>query len=115
MIQCKRVYDDPVAHDGYRVLIDRLWPRGIKKKSLHCDEWCKNLAPSAELRKALHSETIDFATFCQHYREELSALHDDGLRLLAQAGKDNLTLLYAAKNPRQNHALILADWLAKLA
>lgn len=114
MIQCKRVYDETGSHDGYRVLIDRLWPRGIKKESLHHDEWCKALAPSDQLRKALHRETIDFATFSQHYREELNALRDEGLRLLAQAGEDNITLLYAANNIHQNHALILADWLSAL-
>lgn len=114
MIQCQRVYDDPASNHGYRVLVDRLWPRGIKKEALACDEWCKALAPSAELRKALHSEVIDFATFSQHYRDELASRHDEGLRLLGQAGEQNLTLLYAAKNTRQNHALILADWLNAL-
>ncbi len=52
MIQCKRVYDPQESSDGYRVLVDRLWPRGIKKEALACDEWCKELTPSAELRKA---------------------------------------------------------------
>ncbi|PKT34346.1 DUF488 domain-containing protein, partial [Klebsiella pneumoniae] len=51
MIQCKRVYDPQESSDGYRVLVDRLWPRGIKKEALACDEWCKELTPSAELRK----------------------------------------------------------------
>ncbi len=114
MIQCQRIYDDPGSNDGYRVLVDRLWPRGVKKEALPCDEWCKELAPSGELRKALHSEVIDFATFSQHYRDELAACHEEGLRLLCQAGEQNLTLLYAAKNTRQNHALILADWLNAL-
>ena len=81
MIQCKRVYEDAAPDDGYRVLVDRLWPRGIKKEDLVYDEWCKNLTPSAELRKAYHGEVIDFPTFCQHYREELSHHRDDGLRL----------------------------------
>ena len=61
MIQCKRVYDPQESSDGYRVLVDRLWPRGIKKEALACDEWCKELTPSAELRKAFHGEAIDFA------------------------------------------------------
>ena len=59
MIQCKRVYDPQESSDGYRVLVDRLWPRGIKKEALACDEWCKELTPSAELRKAFHGEAID--------------------------------------------------------
>lgn len=91
MIQCKRVYDPQESSDGYRVLVDRLWPRGIKKEALACDEWCKELTPSAELRKAFHGEAIDFAHFSQP-----------------------LTLLYAAKNTEQNHARVLAAWLAAL-
>lgn len=114
MIQCKRVYEDAAPDDGYRVLIDRLWPRGIKKEDLAYDEWCKNLTPSAELRKAYHGEVIDFPTFCQHYREELSHHRDDGLRLAEIAEKRGLTLIYAATNTTQNHARVLADWLKNL-
>ncbi|HID9264300.1 TPA: DUF488 domain-containing protein, partial [Klebsiella variicola] len=55
------MYDPQESSDGYRVLVDRLWPRGIKKEALACDEWCKALTPSAELRKAFHGEAIDFA------------------------------------------------------
>ncbi len=63
MIQCKRVYEQAAPEDGYRVLVDRLWPRGVKKADLVHDEWCKALTPSDGLRKAFHSETIDFAAF----------------------------------------------------
>ena len=111
MIQCKRVYDPAEKSDGYRVLVDRLWPRGVKKENLIYDEWCKDLAPSAELRKAYHGEVIDFATFCQHYREELSHHQDVGQRLADIAQKQGLTLIYAAANTAQNHARVLADWL----
>ncbi|KFD19969.1 YeaO family protein [Yokenella regensburgei ATCC 49455] len=114
MIQCKRVYDDACEADGYRVLVDRLWPRGVKKEALQYDEWCKDLTPSAELRKAFHGEVIDFASFCQHYREELNQQRGEGLRLATVAREKGLTLLYAAKNTQQNHALVLADWLAHL-
>ncbi|MHB5868718.1 DUF488 domain-containing protein, partial [Klebsiella pneumoniae] len=85
MIQCKRVYDPQESSDGYRVLVDRLWPRGIKKEALACDEWCKELTPSAELRKAFHGEAIDFAHFSQRYRQELDAHRETGLRLGARA------------------------------
>ena len=81
MIQCKRVYDPQESSDGYRVLVDRLWPRGIKKEALACDEWCKELTPSAELRKDFHGEAIDFAHFSQRYRQELDAHRETGLRL----------------------------------
>ncbi|MHB7213911.1 DUF488 domain-containing protein, partial [Klebsiella pneumoniae] len=79
MIQCKRVYDPQESSDGYRVLVDRLWPRGIKKEALACDEWCKELTPSAELRKDFHGEAIDFAHFSQRYRQELDAHRETGL------------------------------------
>ncbi|HBV5294433.1 TPA: DUF488 family protein, partial [Klebsiella oxytoca] len=96
MIQCKRVYDPQETSDGYRILVDRLWPRGIKKEALNYDEWCKTLTPSADLRKAFHSETIDFAHFSQLYRQELEAQREEGKRLAALASQQPLTLLYAA-------------------
>lgn len=114
MIQCKRVYDPVLTEDGYRVLVDRLWPRGVKKEDLHDNEWCKTLAPSAELRKAYHSEVIDFATFCQHYRDELRQNRAEGERLVQLSREGTVTLLYAAKNTRQNHTLVLAEWLNSL-
>ena len=114
MIQCKRVYEQAAPEDGYRVLVDRLWPRGVKKADLVHDEWCKALTPSDGLRKAFHSETIDFAAFSQAYREELAQHKDEGLRLAPLARQQTLTLLYAAKNTEQNHAMVLADWLRHL-
>ena len=114
MIQCKRVYEQASPDDGYRILVDRLWPRGLKKTDLAYDEWCKALTPSNELRKAFHSDTIDFAAFSQAYREELAQHVDDGMRLAARAKKQTVTLLFAAKNTEQNHAQVLADWLRHL-
>lgn len=77
MIQCKRLYEQAGPDDGYRVLVDKLWPRGVKKTDLAYDEWCKALTPSNELRKAFHSETIDFAAFSKAYREELAQHADE--------------------------------------
>ena len=114
MIQCKRVYDPQESSDGYRVLVDRLWPRGIKKEALACDEWCKELTPSAELRKAFHGEAIDFAHFSQRYRQELDCAGRARGGGGAGAPPRPLTLLYAAKNTEQNHARVLAAWLAAL-
>lgn len=114
MIQCKRVYDPASGEDGYRVLIDRLWPRGVKKTDLNYDEWCKNLAPSNELRKAFHAEVLDFAAFRDAYLAELAGKQEEGKTLCATRKNHVLTLLYAAKNTRQNHALVLAEWLASL-
>lgn len=114
MIQCKRVYDAASKEDGYRVLVDRLWPRGIKKVDLAYDEWCKTLAPSTELRKAFHGEAIDFASFKKSYREELEAQKEAGEQLAARGKNGTVTLLYAAKDREQNHAVVLAEWLRTL-
>jgi len=111
MIQCKRVYDAASKEDGYRVLVDRLWPRGIKKVDLAYDEWCKTLAPSTELRKAFHGGAIDFAAFKKSYREELEAQKEAGEQLAARGKNGTVTLLYAAKDREQNHAVVLAEWL----
>ncbi|EES4542580.1 DUF488 domain-containing protein [Escherichia coli] len=113
-IQCKRVYDPAEQSDGYRVLVDRLWPRGIKKTDLALDEWDKEITPSTELRKAFHGEVVDFATFREQYLAELAQHEQEGKRLADIAKKQPLTLLYAAKNTTQNHALELADWLRSL-
>ncbi|MBV8043305.1 DUF488 domain-containing protein [Pluralibacter sp.] len=114
MIRCKRVYDPLSAEDGYRILVDRLWPRGVKKDEFIHDEWAKALAPSSELRKAFHGEVIDFATFSQHYRDELRQNLAEGERVARLAQQQPVTLLYAAKNTQQNHAIVLADWLSRL-
>lgn len=114
MIQCKRVYEQASPGDGYRVLVDRLWPRGVKKTDLAYDEWCKTLTPSNALRKDFHSEAIDFAAFTKAYKEELAQHKDEGERLAALAKKQTVTLLYGAKDTKQNHALVLADWLRHL-
>jgi uncharacterized protein YeaO (DUF488 family) len=114
MIQCKRLYDEASKEDGYRILVDRLWPRGMKKEALACDEWCKTLTPSSDLRKAFHSQTIDFASFSEAYRQELAQHQGEGLRIARLADKQTVTLLYGAKDREQNHALVLADWLRQL-
>lgn len=112
-IQCKRVYDPVEKSDGYRILVDRLWPRGIKKTDLVYDEWVKALTPSSDLRKAFHAELIDFALFSEQYRAELAQQQLEGERLADIAHQQTLTLLYAAKNTQQNHAQVLAQWLAE--
>ncbi|WP_228263116.1 DUF488 domain-containing protein, partial [Klebsiella pneumoniae] len=92
------MYDPQESSDGYRVLVDRLWPRGIKKEALACDEWCKELTPSAELRKAFHGEAIDFAHFSQRYRQELDAHRETGLGLAARGEPPPLPPLVAPEN-----------------
>lgn len=111
-IRCKRVYEAPGAEDGYRVLVDKLWPRGIKKSALPFDEWCKALTPSGGLREAYHHQVIDFAHFRECYRKELAG-NADLARLARISRQQPLTLLYAAKDTRQNHARVLAEMISE--
>lgn len=115
MIQIKRVYDAPAPQDGYRVLVDRLWPRGVKKEALKYDEWCKALAPSTRLRKDFHAEHIDFAAFSQAYRAELESVKAQAQRLATLSRTQPVTLLYGSRDTQQNHAQVLADFLRALA
>lgn len=110
--QVKRVYDDPAPQDGFRVLVDRLWPRGISKERAELDEWAKDVAPSNELRQWLHAERDDrYDDFAARYAAELATLdpeqqrHLDALR--AQAAKQIVTLLTAAKDPEHSHVPVL--------
>lgn len=115
-IQIKRVYDEPNVDDGYRVLVDRLWPRGVKKESLPMDRWCKELAPSPELRIWFDHRADRFAMFAKKYRDELKERHALAMEVLvAVEDVGMLTLLYAAKDPICNHAVVLRDALAALA
>ncbi|MCJ0742409.1 DUF488 domain-containing protein [Pedobacter montanisoli] len=107
----KRVYDKPEKTDGYRMLVDRLWPRGIKKEDAHLDEWNKELCPSTALRKAFNHKEELFEMFALRYREELTGKEEELHRVKAILDHQNLTLIYAAKDPKINHAIILLDVL----
>ncbi|MDZ5964679.1 DUF488 family protein [Klebsiella pneumoniae] len=108
------MYDPQESSDGYRVLVDRLWPRGIKKEALACDEWCKELTPSAELRKAFQGLAIYCPIYPQRYRRARPPHRGGGRGGGGGAPPPPLTLLYAAKNTEQNHARVLAAWLTAL-
>ena len=111
MIRVRRVQEDPSPDDGLRVLVDRLWPRGMTKERAAVDVWLKEVAPSTELRKDFHGEHIAFAAFADRYATELDANPAlEELRDLV-AGHDTVTLLYAARDQEQNHALLLRDRL----
>lgn len=114
-IRIKRVYDEPTKDDGYRVLVDRLWPRGMKKESLPMDRWCKDIAPSTELRKWFDHRADRLATFAKKYAGELDELQALANEVLSEAEGRTLTLLYAAKDPACNHAAILRDYLETMA
>ena len=113
-IRLKRVYEVPSPDDGVRVLVDRLWPRGIRKADLPYDAWPKEITPSPELRKLYHRGEMPFAGFREGYAEELEA--SEGAAAFAERCRkwletQDVTLFYAAKNQQENHAQVLAAWL----
>ncbi|MDF2096918.1 DUF488 domain-containing protein [Aquibaculum arenosum] len=113
-IHLKRVYD-PAAHDdGLRVLVDRLWPRGVSKERAAVDHWAKDLAPSSELRRWFHRNPEAWDAFFAAYRAELSGRDDDLRALQRRADQRPITLLYAARDRERNHARILSDLLEGL-
>lgn len=115
MIRSKRVYEPPSAEDGARILVDRLWPRGLKRETVAIDRWTKEIAPSHELRKWFGHEPSRWKEFQTRYRLELqnpeaSAVLDELARL---ATKGTITLVYAASETRWNNAVVLLDVLTK--
>ena len=111
-VRTKRVYDSAEREDGYRVLVDRLWPRGVKKQDLAHDEWMKKVAPSGALRRWFGHDPDRFETFAERYRQELEG-NEEFERLVEIAADRPVTLLYAAKDRDHNHAVVLADTLEK--
>lgn len=110
-IRIKRVYDPPETADGMRVLVDRLWPRGLRKENAALTLWLKEVAPSPELRKWFGHDPARWAEFSRRYRAEL-AHNDEAVAKAADLAKRGpLTLLYAAHDVAHNHALVLAAYL----
>lgn len=111
-IHIKRVYDAPAATDGYRILVDRLWPRGLSKEAARFDLWLKDVAPSPELRRWFGHRPDRWAEFRARYLAELDgAAALETIRQRLRAG--DVTLLYAAKDEAHNHALVLAEHLRR--
>lgn len=106
-IRIKRVYDRPTPADGRRVLVDRLWPRGLRKEDAAIDVWARELAPSSGLRKWFNHEDKRFSGFAHRYNLELDSAREEIDKLLASIGSSTATLLFAAKNIRSNHAIVL--------
>jgi uncharacterized protein YeaO (DUF488 family) len=112
MLRVKRVYEKPAKEDGQRVLVDRLWPRGMKKEEAKIDLWMKEVAPSNALRKSFHHDANKWPEFQKRYRAELKEKRE----LLAELKKiekqhGTMTLLYGAKDTKHNQAVVLADVL----
>lgn len=111
MIRVKRVYEPPDPEDGARFLVDRLWPRGLKKEGLHLDGWLKEVAPSHELRHRFSHEPSRWEEFRRHYFAELDRNESAWRPLLEAAQKGNVTLLFAARDTVRNNAVALKEYL----
>lgn len=114
-IRLKRAYDPPEITDGLRILVDRLWPRGTSKGKLQLDGWEKTLAPSSDLRKWFGHEPDKWEEFRRFYLEELNDQGEEAVKLLSRAGQSRVTLIYAARDMRHNHAIVLKEFLERLA
>ncbi len=108
MIQLKRSYDPVSKNDGFRILVDRLWPRGLSKAKAHIDLWLKDIAPSTQLRKAFGHDPKKWGEFQKRYKKEL-AQHKDAIALLKHliTEKKQVTLLFSAKDTGHNNAVAL--------
>ena len=110
-VRLKRAYERPVASDGYRVLIDRLWPRGIKREDSRLDEWARELAPSSELRRWFGHDPARFEEFRRRYTAELAGQEEKLRELRRRARRGTLTLVYGARDTEHNDAVVLAEIL----
>ncbi|MGM5028301.1 DUF488 domain-containing protein [Tardiphaga sp. 862_B3_N4_1] len=112
MILIKRIYDSVSAQDGKRILVDRLWPRGVRKDVASLDLWCKEVAPTPPLRVWFDHRADRFHEFKERYKDELRT-NSAVSTLLTFIGEHRATLLYAAHDTQVNHAVVLADFLAR--
>jgi len=112
-IGLKRAYDPATRADGRRILVERLWPRGVKKKDLRADAWLKEVAPSTELRQWFAHRVDRWHEFRRRYTEELDAKPDQWAPILEAVRKGRVTLIYGAHDVLHNGALVLRDYLAE--
>lgn len=117
MIQVKRVYSEPDRHDGLRILVDRVWPRGLSKERAKVDEWRKELAPSTALRKWFGHQPAKWTGFRERYRKELTESGEiEALKELAQRSRhEAITLVYGATDEQHNQAVALKEFIDQLA
>ena len=112
-LKMKRIYESPEETDGFRILVDRLWPRGISKEEAKVDEWIKEIAPSTELRKWFDHQEERFPEFAKRYEGEFTVKNDHIERLRSIAEQQQVTLIYSAKNIHFNQAVVLCDYVNK--
>jgi uncharacterized protein YeaO (DUF488 family) len=113
MIRLKRVYDSPAAEDGFRVLVERLWPRGIKKAEAHLDLWMKEIAPSSDLRKWFAHDPAKWEEFSKRYEKELDKNRELVNILEQKSRQTTVTLVYAAHDVGHNSAIVLKQIIEK--
>jgi uncharacterized protein YeaO (DUF488 family) len=111
LIRVKRVYEQPSDQDGFRVLVDRLWPRGLRKNEARFDLWIKEIAPENRLRKWFSHDPEKWEEFRKCYLKELEHKEEYVQQLLVKARETDLTLLYAAKDENLNNAVVLKEYL----
>jgi uncharacterized protein YeaO (DUF488 family) len=112
-LQLKRVYEPPAKEDGLRILVDRLWPRGLTKEKAKVDHWLKEIAPSTELRKWFNHDPAKWNEFKKRYREELKHNKEQVAILKAYLQQGMVTLVYGAKDEEHNDAIVLKEWLSR--
>ena len=113
MLKIKRIYDPVSRDDGKRILVDRLWPRGVKKDKASIDEWLKDIAPSHELRKWFSHDLSKWHEFKDRYRKELKNKLEFIERLREETQRGKVTLLFSAKDVEHNNAVVLKEILEK--
>ncbi len=110
-VRTKRIYEPAEDSDGYRVLIDHVWPRGVSRERARLDDWVRELAPSDELRTWFSHVPARFGEFRTRYRDELAAHGDMLEKLRKQAGRGRVTIVYAARDREHNNAVVMAELL----
>ncbi len=113
-LKMKRVYEEAERDDGYRILVDRIWPRGVAKEKAAIDEWYKEITPSTKIRKAFDHKPERFDTFKQEYIAELDQNKETDAfikKVSQQLSKETVTFVYAAKDEEHNHVVILIDYV----
>jgi uncharacterized protein YeaO (DUF488 family) len=113
VIETRRVYGDSSGGSGYRVLVDRLWPRGLKKEDVKADTWLKEVAPSTELRKWFGHEPEKWPEFKRRYFKELKDHPDEVHKIVSRAKRGRVVLLYGAKDEEHNEAVALKEYIEK--
>ena len=113
-IAVKRAYEPPMPEDGYRILVDRLWPRGVSRDKIGIDEWLKDAAPSDSLRKSFHDGSMTWSEFRKRYLSELKGQRDALRRLADLSREGRLTLVFGAHDEAHNNAVVLMQYLKML-